>query len=145
MIANTVLPASLGASVDLVSVTNADFTAAHWRETAPRYNCHWIVRQISPYEWRKPFLKGFVAARCGAAVIVTRDDQNAAYYLGDDYPFYAETIDGSDLEMTWARVAGAFGGPDWRMALDIMRQVAARSTDEAVCADFRLMLDELLR
>jgi hypothetical protein len=79
LVDNTVLPGTLTGSVDLVRATNAAFTAQHWQEIAPRYNCHWIVRSISRYEWHKPFLKGFVAARCGAAVIVTRDDMNAGY------------------------------------------------------------------
>ena len=122
-------------------------------EKIAEHNCHWIVRKRS-YKSRtnrhelfggwKPFLKGFVAARVGAAVIVTRDDENAVHYLGDDYPFYAESLDPADLEMAWARMAGAFGGPDWRMAQEIMRQVAARSSDAQVAAEFRAMIDEIL-
>jgi hypothetical protein len=46
--------------------------------------------------------------------------------------------------MTWARAKSEFGGAEWRKALDIMRQVAARSTEEQVAAEFRFMLDELL-
>jgi hypothetical protein len=143
-LSNTVRPDALAGSVDLVSVMHANFDAQSWRDVAPKYNCHWIVRNISKYEWRKPFLKGFVAARCGAVVIVTRDDMNAAHYLGDDYPFYAESLDLDELEMTWVRVAAAFGGPDWDMALEIMRQVGARSTDTQVCNEFRFMMSELL-
>ncbi len=142
---NTVLPGALTGAVELVSAVDSSFTARHWQEAAPRFNCHWIVRRISQWEWHKPFLKGFVAARCGAAVIVTRDDLNASFYLGDDYPFYAESLDPADLEMTWLRAESGFGGPDWVMALDIMKQVAARSTEEQVCTEFRFMLDELLR
>lgn len=142
---NTALPGTLAGAVDCVSVTGAAFTAQHWQAMAPNYNCHWIVRRISRWEWHKPFLKGFVAARCGSAVIVTRDDMNAAYYLGDDYPFYAETDALPDLEMAWARAASGFGGPEWALALDIMAQVDARCSDEQVCTEFRFMLDELLR
>ena len=141
---NTVRPNALAGSVDLVSVRDTTFDAQSWRDVAPKYNCHWIVRKISKDEWRKPFLKGFVAARCGAVVIVTRDDMNAAHYLGDDYPFYAESHDLDELEMTWIRVAAAFGGPDWNMALEIMRQVGARSTDAQVCNEFQFMMKEML-
>ena len=142
---NTVVPGMLRDEVDFVYAVNADFTAAHWRAMVPNYNCHWIVRQISRKEWRKPFLKGFVAARCRSPVIVTRDDQNAAYYLGDDYPFYAESLDEAELERVWIRVAASFGGPEWKMALEIMRQVEARSTDEVVCTDFAHVIEELIR
>lgn len=103
------------------------------------------MRNISRYEWRKPFLKGFVAARCGATVVVTRDDMNAAYYLGDDYPFYAASTAFADLEMAWERAASEFGGPVWAEAIEIMAQVGVRSTDEQVCTEFKLMLDELLK
>lgn len=141
---NTVLPGPLRGEVELVHAVDASFTAAHWQAAAPRFNCHWIVRRISQWEWHKPFLKGFVAARCGAAVIVTRDDLNAAFYLGDDYPFYAAGSDPAELEMAWLRAKSEFGGPEWLKALDIMRQVAARATEAQVCAEFRFMLDELL-
>jgi hypothetical protein len=141
---NTVVPGTLRDRVDFLHAVNADFTAHHWRATVPNYNCHWIVRQISQKEWRKPFLKGFVAARCRSPVIVTRDDQNAAHYLGDDYPFYAESVENAELERVWIRAAASFGGPEWRMALEIMRQVEARSTDEVVCADFAHMIEALI-
>lgn len=143
---NTVRPPSLARAVDMVNVTNATFTRKDWHDRAPRYNCHWIVREVmraGHVRW-KPFLKGFVAARCGAVVIVTRDDANAAHYLGDDYPFYAPSLDHDDLEMTWARVASAFGGQEWAQALDVMRQVADRSSDAQVCAEFKAMLDALV-
>ena len=134
---NTVLPGTLTGAVELVSAVDSSFTAQHWQEAAPRFNCHWIVRRISPYEWHKPFLKGFVAARCGAAVIVTRDDMNAAFYLGDDYPYYAASADPADLELAWLRAASGFGGPEWAMAQAIMKQVAARCTEEQVVTEFR--------
>lgn len=137
---NTVLPESLGACVDLVGI-NTMRRDEQWFHALPRFNCHWIVRNMNPWDGAKPFLKGFVAARCGAPVIVTRDDVNAAHYLGDDYPFYAESVEAAELEMAWARVAGAFGGADWRTACDIMAQVAERSSDDQVCAEFRAMID----
>ena len=51
----------------------------------------------------------------------------------------------ADLEMALATAAAAFGGPDWARARDIMAQVAARSTDAQVCAEFRLMVEEVTR
>jgi hypothetical protein len=94
------------------------------------------------WDW-KPFLKGFVAARCGAVVIVTADDGDAPHYLGDDYPFYSRSPSPVDLEMALATAAAAFGGPDWQRARDIMAQVAARSSDAQVCAEFRAMIEEV--
>jgi hypothetical protein len=142
---NTVRPASLGGMVDLVGIDTRN-VSDDWLSRLPHYNCHWIVRQTRPWDsaW-KPFLKGFVAARCGAPVIVTPEDGDAGHYLGDDYPFYARSLDAADLEMALALAAAGFGGPDWIRARDIMAQVAARSTDAHVCAEFRLMVEEVTR
>ena len=146
---NTTLPSSLSGAVSLIDVWAK--TGTRWVDRFQDYNCHWIVR-MDPvtdghkkrYGGWKPFIKGFTAAACGSVVIVTRDDLNAAHYLGDDYPFYAESLAAADLEMAWARVASAFGGHDWRMAQEIMRQVAARSSDAQVCSEFKAMLDDVL-
>lgn len=141
-LANTERPPSLAGMVDLVG-TNTARVNDSWLDALPHYNCHWIVRRWQPWNGWKPFLKAFVAARCGAVVVVTRDDGDAPYYLGDDYPFYAESLAPPDLEMAMARAAAAFGGPDWARALDIMAQIRARSSDAQVCAEFRAMIETL--
>ncbi len=145
---NTVRPDSLAEVVELVNADPIGLKAKgisnDWIDALPQYNCHWIVRNPRPFDGWKPFLKGFVAARCGATVIVTRDDENALHYLGDDYPFYAESLSAADLETAWTTAAAAFGGPDWRFAQDIMRQVAARSSDAQVAAEFKAMIDAVV-
>lgn len=143
-LANTSRPVSLTDEIELVNVVDARFTAEDWAQKAPLYNCHWIVREMDHLQEWKPFLKAFVAARCGAVVIVTRDDMNAMHYLGDDYPFYADSPAQADLEMAWVRAASAFGGRDWQKAQAIMRQVKARSSDGQVMVEFRAMLDQIL-
>jgi hypothetical protein len=141
---NTVRPDSVAEMIDLVGTDTRNVNDS-WLDALPRYNCHWIVRRTRPWDssW-KPFLKGFLAARCGAPVIVTAGDGDAAHYLGDDYPFYAPSLAAADLEMALATTAAAFGGPDWARARDIMAQVAARSADAQVCAEFRLMIEEVI-
>jgi hypothetical protein len=136
---NTVLPGSLDRDVKLVN-TGAPGIGDSWMNSLAEYNCHWIVRNRHHVTGYKPFLKGFVAARCGAVVIVTRDDANAIHYLGDDYPFYAEGISSAELEDAWLRAATGFGGADWRLAQDIMKQVAARNTHAQVFAEFDAMV-----
>jgi hypothetical protein len=143
--ANTACPGSLAAVVDLVGTDTMGLRRPSinddWLAALPRYNCHWIVRRSQPHDGWKPFLKGFVAARCASPVIVTRDDDNAAHYLGDDYPFYAGGLSPGDLETAWLAADAAFGGPDWARAREIMRQVAARSSDEQACLEFRRMVE----
>jgi hypothetical protein len=144
---NTFCPDALAGAVDIVDVFSCE---RDWLAALPEYNCHWIVRTRPPprrkrsFDGWKPFLKGFLAARCGAVVIVTRDDSNAGLYLGDDYPFYAESLEPAELEMAWIRTAAAFGGPEWRFAREIMAQVAERSSDAQVCAEFRAMVEEVV-
>ena len=141
---NTVRPAALAGMVDLVGIDTRDVNAGgdpdSWLAALPAYNCHWIVRRARPWDGWKPFLKGFVAARCGATVITTADDGDAACYLGDDYPFYARSLAEPDLEIALAEAAAAFGGPAWRQAREIMDGVAARSTDARVLAEFDAMV-----
>jgi len=141
---NTVRPETLAGMIEFVGIDTRDVND-NWLTALPHYNCHWIVRRKRPWDGWKPFLKGFVAARCGAVVVVTADDGDAPYYLGDDYPFYARSLAPPDLEMAMVGLAAAFAGPDWRRARDIMAQVAARSTDAQVCAEFRVMVDEVTR
>lgn len=141
---NTVRPDSLASMVDLVGIDTRNVEkGSSWIETLPRFNCHWIVRRARPWDGWKPFLKGFVAAHCRSAVVTTADDGDAPYYLGDDYPFYAASLGDADLEFALLKAASAFGGPDWRLALDIMAEVAARSTDAQVAEEFRMMIDEV--
>jgi hypothetical protein len=139
-LANTHRPASLARLVDLIGIDTSSVEMS-WLEALPRYNCHWIVRRNKAHDGWKPFLKGFVAARCGAVVAVGRGDEDAVQYLGDDYPFYVRSPDPALLEYDMTAIAAAFGGPDWRFAQAIMTQVAARSTDAVVCAEFRAMIE----
>jgi hypothetical protein len=140
---NTWRPESLGGLVDLVAMDTAT-VEMDWLELLPRYNCHWIVRRRArAHDGWKPFLKGFVAARCNAVVVAMRDDDDALQYLGDDYPLYVRGPDPALLEADMAEIAAGFGGPDWRRARAIMAQVAARSSDAVVRADFAAMVAAL--
>lgn len=141
---NTVLPESLRNMIDMVPLETANVDMS-WIALLPRYNCHWIVRRSKAHDGWKPFLKGFTAARAGAVVVVGRDDEDAPQYLGDDYPFYVGGTGIPQLEYDMARVASAFGGPDWARARDIMAQVADRSSDAQVCAEFRAMIEDVTR
>lgn len=141
--ANTHRPDSLGHLVDFVGLDTRNLEMS-WIDLLPRYNCHWIIRRSKAHDGWKPFLKGFVAARCQAVVAVGREDEDAVQYLGDDYPFYLRGTDHRRLEYDMMALASAFGGPEWRRAREIMAQVAARSTDAQVCAEFRAMVRDVI-
>ena len=96
---NTHCPASLRGMIDLVGIETAK-VEMNWLDALPDYNCHWIVRRRGKtHDGWKPFLKGFVAARCNAVVITGRDDDDALQYLGDDYPFYVRGTDAGTLRV----------------------------------------------
>ena len=142
-LANTVRPDSLAGLVELVGI-NTSRVESDWIARLPEFNAHWIIRARRPFDGAKPFLKGFLAARCGAVVISAREDEDALHYLGDDYPFFVTSLEAADLEAAMVEIAAGFGGPDWRLAQAIMAGVAARSTDAVVAAEFRAMIEALV-
>ena len=143
-IANTYCPDSMRNLVDLVSLDTIN-VEMNWIDRLPEYNCHWVVRRYrTEDDGGKPFLKGFVAARCGAVVVAGRNDDDALEYLGDDYPFYVRGTDSPGLEYQMANIAAAFGGPEWRYAQEIMAQMAARSSDEVFSGEFRAMVRDIV-
>ncbi len=139
-LANTVRPGSLAGLVELVGIDTSRVETG-WIGRLPEFNAHWIIRRRRPIDGAKPFLKGFLAARCGAVAVAARGDEDALYYLGDDYPFFVPGLDAADLEAHMVAMAAGFGGADWRLARAIMDQVAARSTDAVVAAEFAAMID----
>lgn len=140
---NTYRPGALGRLVEINGIDTTKRGDA-WMDAMHRYNCHWIIRRKQAFDGWKPQLKAFVAARCGAVAVTARDDDDAIYYFGDDYPFYVRGVRPGELEADMVEFAAAFGGPEWRMAQEIMAQIAARSTDAHVAAEFRAMIDSLL-
>jgi hypothetical protein len=140
---NTHRPGALGRLVEINGIDTTKRSDA-WMDAMHRYNCHWIIRRKQSFDGWKPQLKAFVAARCDAVAITARDDDDAIYYFGDDYPFYVRGVRPSELEADMVEFAAAFGGPEWRMAQKIMAQIAARSTDAHVAAEFRAMIDSVL-
>ena len=137
---NTHCPEALSHLVEIVGIDTTR-RGQNWMDALHRHNCHWIIRRLQEFDGWKPMLKAFVAARCGAVAIVARDDGDAAYYFGDDYPFYVRGVSAAELEEDMAGFVSAFGGPEWRMAQAIMAQIAARSTDAHVAAEFKAMID----
>ena len=139
-LANTHRPDALADMVELVGIDTSRVETS-WIDRLPEFNAHWIIRRRRPIDGGKPFLKGFLAARCGAVVIAAREDEDALAYLGDDYPFFVRGLDPAALEADMVEIAAAFGGPDWKRAQAIMAEVGARSSEAVVAAEFRAMVE----
>lgn len=139
---NTRVPSTLS---DTVTLIDTPFRGGDdsWMQRFLEFNCHWTVRVRQPQAGAKPFLKGYIAAKYGAPVVADPDDGDALFYLGDDYPYFIESLADVHLERCANKLKETFGGPEWLMAKQIMAQVWRRSTPDRSCADFKLMIDSL--
>lgn len=138
---NTEIPASLIPHVKVVDTLSTPGQYAGqqaWMQHLLTANCHWAVRRRHRWDGGKPFMKGFVAARFGATIITPRDEDDAEFYLGPDYPYFLEP-DRSPLE-TYEFVRETFGGSEWQLAREIMREVEHQSSIEQMCREFDVMV-----
>jgi hypothetical protein len=120
----------LGDVVDMVDASNPKDTS--WIDKLPSYPCHYAVRQAQQCDGFKPFLKGFIAAHCGAVVVVSASDREATSYLGEDYPFRFSIEDGDDAAAAMAEVRRGYRSVAWGRALETMRALRERSSPGSI-------------
>ena len=125
--------------VDFVPI-NTRTVEDDWATQLPNYSLHYAVRQPRPFDGFKPFLKGFTAAACGAAILVPLDEGDALYYLGHDYPFAPKDDSLLSVREAIKYAEESFGGPEWRYAHTIMDSVRERSSARQVAEDFKHFL-----
>ncbi|MEN6544265.1 hypothetical protein, partial [Parvibaculum sp.] len=80
---------------DVMDASRYDDTG--WMRALGNYNCHYLFREKQSFDGFKPFLKGYVAAHCGAVVMAQRDDAEAVANLGADYPYLFDIRRGRDI------------------------------------------------
>ncbi len=122
------------------SLTNTQVSDASWIPKLRHCNVHYAVREPDSTEGFKPFLKGFTAAQCHSNLIVLKDESDARYYLGSDYPYILK--DGaleSVLEMI-DRVKESFGGSEWRRGLEMMESVRQRCSAPQIEKELKAFL-----
>ncbi len=102
------------------------------------FNAHYCMR--GPGVRRpgvvKPFTKGFVAAALDAPPLLGRDTEDAAHFLGADYPFFCDATDDADIAKTYAAMEDACGGPVWHDALDRLASVRESASDATIAGQF---------
>ena len=116
---------------------NADTS---WFPRLQQYNVHYAVRRTRSSDEFKPFLKGFVAAKCHANIIVQLDESDAVYYLGSDYPFVLRNESVRAVSEMICFAKDCFGGREWREGLEIMRSVRNRSAPPQIILELRELL-----
>ncbi|MEO7222489.1 MAG: hypothetical protein ABIY37_08455 [Devosia sp.] len=129
-----------GGSINFVQTETRAETPT-WLTELPRHNCHYLLRSFQPWDGFKPFLKGFTAAHCGAPVIADPIEGDTPFYLPSDYPFYVPRP-GTAAEVVHQvrKIEAAFGSPQWKYALEVMREVQARSAPQVIAREFSGMI-----
>jgi hypothetical protein len=116
----------------------------HWIDRLGEFNLHYAVRQRRGIDDQKPFLKGFVAAHCGANMLIQSNAGDAAYYLGEDYPFLLpEKATERDIIDGLHKARDGFCGPEWRAGLAVMEEVRERSSVKRVARELCYLLNTL--
>lgn len=130
--------------VAFVRTDTENATRQEWMSELANYNCHYGLRTVQSWDGLKPFLKGFIAAHCGAPIITEIGESDAAYYLPPDYPFFMTAGDAGGVAKDIRRIAETFGGPEWRYSCDVMREVRERSSVPVVIKEFETMVCEYI-
>ena len=125
-------------SIDFHQTNNSENPDRSWLSLLPNYNCHYSVREYRfpfpnpPPDAFKPFTKGFTAARCASNLIVDRDESDALFYLGSDYPYLLDNNELPTVKRALAFVKESFGSSDWKRGLEAMREVRSKSSENHI-------------
>ena len=114
-------------------------------QSLKNFNFHYCIRsdQSENLERRyKPFTKGFIAARCGANLIINRDVDDAEEFLGENYPYFTNSNDPEEIFAILDRAEKDFGGNDWIQALKVVRSISKRVSHSAIANQLDSVLAE---
>jgi hypothetical protein len=134
---NTYYSEKIASNLDFISVDTSKNTD-DWLEKVPKYNLHYALRRIRGIDGCKPFLKGFTAAAFGANMIIQRNQKEALYYLTEDYPYiYDGELDENSICDYLDSVRDSYLSNEWFRGIDIMNDVASRSSNERVISELK--------
>jgi hypothetical protein len=140
---NTIVDKEISPLVDFVSVDTST-SRPEWMNQLGDYSFHYAIRRERGIDHFKPFLKGFVAAHCGANVLIQANAGDARFYLGESYP-YLLPAKATEQEIVEAlrRAKETFNGPEWQKGLDVMSEVRNRSSRDYVARELTVLLKTL--
>jgi hypothetical protein len=129
----------------LVRIVPADDAGdRNWIARLAESNAHYALRPAVDAGRFKPFIKGFVAAHCGAPVVVAAGNEEARHYLGPDYPFVIADESLPSVLTHLEHFAAEFGSPLWECAVEVMRGVAERTGRATIERELREFLGAIL-
>lgn len=82
-----------------------------------KFSHHYAVRSWNLRDGYKPLTKAFVAARLGAVVIASAEDEESRLLLGDEYPYLAPSSSLEDVTSTIDYARDTYLGSEWRQAV----------------------------
>lgn len=110
-------------------------------DTLRRYSHHYSVRAWNDRDGFKPMMKGFFAARLGAVVIASAEDEESRLVLGEDYPYLAKSSSLEDVKAIIDYARDTHLGEEWHRAVGTMRELRHMScpvkTAQALVAGLR--------
>ena len=124
--------------------TDTSESAVGWGRLLAGYNCHYLLRPPLPVRVFKPFLKGYVAAACGAVVVAARSDGEAVHHLSPDYPFLVDDTSVAGVIDVLRAIQADFGGPRWSFARGVMAGITREFQPALITAQFDALLSHFL-
>lgn len=113
-----------------------------WFERARAVNTHLSVRETRREWLYKPNAKVATAAACESALLTT-PDCSSVELLGEDYPFYLAGADRESILEGIDRAREAVGGPEWRDALERLRQIKEATSLDRIAREYVEFFREL--
>lgn len=116
-----------------------------WIDCVPNYSFHYAVRKRRDIDGFKPFLKGFTAAKYGCPILIDKNEGDAIFYLGSQYPYYIQGGCNEKNIIEGLRCARDTYGTDlWNYAVDVMKSVRDRSRDDVVASEIWNAIDAVI-
>jgi hypothetical protein len=137
---NTVRSPALERAVDftLVDTSRRDDS---WLKKMTGASLHFAVRRSRELDRHKPFLKGFTAAACGANILIQDSEPEPRRWLPPDYPFLLRgPVTEASILTALEAARAAFGTAQWRDGLDAMREIAHRTSTDAIARDLAAVI-----
>ena len=112
-----------------------------WLQATQNANFFYAVRPPVSRMRAKPFTKGFTASKLNANILIHKDDGDALFYLGEDYPYLIKEEISEEVVLRYMRKAqNDFDGPEWHRGLEIMASFRDAFSDATLSRQFFEMI-----
>lgn len=143
---NLLLFDSLKDTLGIVYTDTRDVPNHDWYKRLGEANFHYAVRPKMGDHVFKPFIKGIIAATCGANMLVHRDDGDARHFLGEDYPYLIHEDLSEDVVLRYMRMArDTFGKAEWTYGLERMASLRDAFSPDTISRQFWDMIAHCTR